>query len=310
MADGDKIDTGVKRKLDELNENDEPASPNKSSSNDVMSTSEEVMSSSSNANVLDDSPSTAAPNPAASSTSTPLVTSVVAADGEITLIAGNVFRVQSAELYFHIQAGASGKFYVKAAGLKIVDSQGTLVFPLPNATLPDGAEVEVKDTLNGATTVTVITKRPEPEATPTPSNNWLTSIFASGTSRSAVTVEADPPLKIISLMDTNIVVNGGRSAVITGNGGRLVYSDPGTLTVTVDGSIQSVQNDGTGKLIIIGKITEGVKITSKGSIEITGAVTGKIEEGTGGGTIVVKDSATGTVMIQLMGVGGNTIIIG
>lgn len=118
--DSDKKDNGAKRKLDEQSSTDKtddrPVKKIKSSDNEETNSSTQV----------DNKTTTEA----------------------TTLTAGEIYRVESPELGdFHIRSGAMGSFVVKAAGLKIFDSQEILVFPLPNTTPSVGVDVEVKDNL-------------------------------------------------------------------------------------------------------------------------------------------------------------------
>lgn len=259
-------DVGAKRKVGELN--DEPDSQTSAEKTDenltkkIKSPDEEAANSSNDATAQSNLP--------------------VRADQEIILATG-IYRVQCPELGdFHIRAGATGSFCVKAATLKISNSEGT-IFPDPATTLIDGAEVEVEDNLSGTTKLTVLPVRAKP---PPQNQSWLTTISDVILGFSAAT-----PLQIIGLVDSEITITGRRSAVITGNGGRVTLLGSGE--VTVEGSIQSLKNNGNGTVKVIGKVTEEVRQTGSGSILITEDVIGNISN-SGGGCIEVRGKHTGT----------------
>lgn len=212
---------------------------------------------------------------------------------EITLISGGIYRVQCPELGdFLIRAGATGKFRVKAATLIISNREQTIIFPDPAGTLIDGAEVEVRDNLAGTTAVTVLPDTDNIPPPPPSKKGWLTSLFAAVTPGFLAAMEEATFFQVVGSVDELIQISGLRptAITITGNGGNLIFSGP--KTATVQGSLQSVLNNGTGSVKVNGSITEGLSQTGSGSIVVTGDVNGTISN-TGGGSIEVMGLYTG-----------------
>ncbi len=271
MSEQMERDAGTKRKVEELTQSDSESSTEKTAEN----LAKKVKTPANNRQAQSTAPVvTPAPAPATSQGTT-----------TCTLISGAIYRVQCPELGdFHIRAGATGGFCVKAATLIVSDAQGTKIFPDPSTSLIDGAEVEVQeDILSGATTLSVIPVRPKP---PPQDQHWLAALVTE-VIRGA---PATPPLRIVGAVDQDIIINGGRSAMITGNGGRLVFSGSGT--VMVEGSLQTLQNNSNGRVRVHGKVTGEVRQTGCGSIVITEDLNGNITN-CGGGSIEVKGLQTG-----------------